>query len=139
MFNGKKKKRAVDTLITQHTTISGNIDFSGVLYVDGLVNGDITAKEEKSVLTIGARGQVTGEIRVPHVVIFGRVNGDVHVGGEIELLAKSHIEGNVYYSQIQMAMGAEVNGKLVHTNPGQTQRLEHKPVEPLPKKRVIEK
>ncbi len=126
MFNNKKK-RAVDTLINQLTVIKGKIDFSGVLYIDGIVNGNIISKNEKSVVTVGARGKVKGEIRVPHVVIFGTVSGDIHASQEVELLEHSHIEGNVYYNQLQMAMGSEVNGKLVHTDMSQTQRLEHKP------------
>ncbi|MDH3412285.1 MAG: polymer-forming cytoskeletal protein, partial [Gammaproteobacteria bacterium] len=32
----------------------------------------------------------------------------------IELAANSRITGNVYYQLIEMAMGAEVNGNLVH-------------------------
>ena len=32
----------------------------------------------------------------------------------IELAANARITGNVYYRLIEMAMGAEVNGSLVH-------------------------
>jgi len=130
MFNNKKK-RAVDTLINQQTIIKGKIEFSGVLYVDGIVNGDIISTTDKSVVTIGARGKVKGEIRVPHVIVFGTVTGDIHANEDVELLAHSHIEGNVYYQQIQMTMGSEVNGKLVHTDMAQTQRLEHKPIKSM--------
>jgi len=30
-------------------------------------------------------------------------------------MAESRIEGNVYYKLIEMAMGAEVNGQMLHT------------------------
>jgi len=38
---GKKKRRTekVDSLIGQHTTIQGNINFTGGLHVDGTVRG----------------------------------------------------------------------------------------------------
>jgi cytoskeletal protein CcmA (bactofilin family) len=31
----------------------------------------------------------------------------------VELASSARVEGNVYYALIEMAMGAEVNGKLV--------------------------
>ncbi len=127
MFNNKKHKKAVDTLITQNTIIHGNIEFSGVLYIDGRVIGDILASETNSMLTIGARGVVEGEVRVPHVSIFGEVLGDIHTNEEVELMEKARVSGDVYYHRLQMAMGASVNGKLVHKDPTPTQRLEHKP------------
>lgn len=121
MFGSKKKKSpkakagAADTLICRATKIIGDLQFSGVLYVDGHVKGNINAEEmENSLLTIGQNGCVEGEINVPHIIVLGRVSGDVHAFEHIELMSDAHIEGNVYYKLIEMAMGAEVNGKLVH-------------------------
>jgi len=111
----KAKAGAADTLICKLTKISGNINFTGVLYIDGHVKGDISAEEvENSLLTIGSNGYVEGEINVPHIMILGRVKGDVHALEHIELMASSQVEGNVYYKLIEMAMGSEVNGNLVH-------------------------
>ena len=49
------------------------------------------------------------------VVLNGVVIGDVHGGEHVELASKARVAGNVYYNLIEMAVGAEVNGKLVHT------------------------
>ena len=70
---------------------------------------------ENSLLTIGTNGYVEGLINVPHIMILGRVKGDVHALEHVELMAESRIEGNVYYKLIEMAMGAEVNGQMLHT------------------------
>ncbi|NVJ59726.1 MAG: polymer-forming cytoskeletal protein [Gammaproteobacteria bacterium] len=111
----RPKAGAADTLITRETRITGDIHFKGVLYIDGHVIGNITADEhEMSLLTIGKHGKVEGEVEVPHVIILGRVEGDVHASEHIELENSSHVEGDVYYKLIEMAMGAEVNGKMVH-------------------------
>jgi len=117
---GRKKKQsprakagAADTLISKEAKISGDVNFTGVLFVDGYVKGDITADElENSLLTIGQNGHIEGEINVPHILIFGRVTGDVHALEHVELMSDARIEGNVYYKLI--AMGAEVNGQMVH-------------------------
>ena len=119
---GRKKKQsprakagAADTLISKEAKISGDINFTGVLFVDGYIKGNITADElENSLLTIGQNGHIEGEINVPHILIFGRVTGDVHALEHVELMSDARIEGNVYYKLIEMAMGAEVNGQMVH-------------------------
>ena len=51
---------------------------------------------------------------MPNVVVNGTVIGDVHALAHVELAAQARVHGNVYYSLIEMAMGAEVNGNLVH-------------------------
>ncbi len=112
----KAKAGAADTLICKQTKITGSINFTGVLYVDGHIIGDISAEEvENSLLTIGTNGYVEGQINVPHIMILGRVKGDVHALEHVELMSDSRVEGNVYYKLIEMAMGAEVNGQMLHT------------------------
>jgi cytoskeletal protein CcmA (bactofilin family) len=44
----------------------------------------------------------------------GQVTGDVRSAERIELAAKAKVDGDVYYNLIEMAMGAAVNGSLVH-------------------------
>ena len=104
MFGQKKKQSprakagAADTLISKEAKITGNIEFTGVLYIDGHVKGDIAAEEtENSLLTIGQNGHVEGEIKVPHILIFGRVTGDVRALEHVELMSDARVEGNVYY------------------------------------------
>jgi len=111
----KAKAGAADTLISKEAKITGNINFTGVLHIDGHIKGDVTADEyENSLLTVGQNGYIEGEINVPHIMIFGRVKGDVHALEHIELMSAARIEGNVYYKLIEMAMGAEVNGQMLH-------------------------
>ncbi|PHS17030.1 MAG: cell shape determination protein CcmA [Kangiella sp.] len=121
LFGSKKKQSpkakagAADTLVCKQTKITGDINFTGVLYIDGHVKGNITSDEvDNSLLTIGNNGFVEGEIQVPHIVILGRVSGDVHALEHVELMADARVVGNVYYKLIEMAMGAEVNGQMLH-------------------------
>jgi cytoskeletal protein CcmA (bactofilin family) len=110
----KAKSGAADTLITQNTKIVGNISFSGVLYVDGHIHGNIEANDTKDALvTVGLNGHIEGDVHSPHVVIFGEVEGDVRATEHIELKDKACVKGDVSYKLIEMAMGAEVNGKLL--------------------------
>lgn len=115
--NNKKPSRTaqIDSLIGQNTEIRGDVIFSGGLHVDGSIKGSVIAEEgEDSLLTLSERGTIEGEVKVPNVVVNGTVIGDVHAPGHVELAAHARVHGNVYYSLIEMAMGAEVNGNLVH-------------------------
>ncbi|MDF1779892.1 MAG: polymer-forming cytoskeletal protein [Alcanivoracaceae bacterium] len=114
-----RDKKTNDTNYSNHTLIApsaqirGDVEFSGGLHVMGKVIGSITVTGDGGRLVVGESGCVEGEIRVPKVVINGRVEGDVHATEHLELAEKAVIEGNVYYTLIEMVMGAQVNGKLV--------------------------
>ncbi|HHH36931.1 MAG TPA: polymer-forming cytoskeletal family protein [Gammaproteobacteria bacterium] len=112
---GKKHRAEVDTLIGQQTELRGDITFSGGLHIDGKVQGNITAEGDgHTVLVLSDKGTIEGEVRVPCLVINGLVIGDLYASESIELASRARITGNVYYNRIEVAMGAEVNGSLVH-------------------------
>ena len=116
MFGRRKRERMVDSLIGHATEIKGDIIFSGGLHIDGTVRGNISAVEgSDSVLTLSEQGVIEGDIRVPDIILNGRISGDVYGSQHIELAPNARINGNVYYNLIEMAIGAEVNGSLVHT------------------------
>ena len=114
--NRKRKSTRIDTLIGQQTEVQGDIKFSGGLHIDGTIKGNVIAERDShSMLSLSEQGTIEGEVNVPFVVLNGVVIGDVHGGEHVELASKARITGNVYYNLIEMAIGAEVNGKLVHT------------------------
>lgn len=111
----KTKSSRIDTLIGRGTEINGDISFTGGLRIDGSVNGTIyTQNDDSAVLTLSEQGQITGEIKVPNLVINGSITGDVYALAHVELAPKAKIKGNVYYRLLEIAMGAEVNGQLIH-------------------------
>jgi cytoskeletal protein CcmA (bactofilin family) len=113
--NRKRKTTRIDTLIGQHSEVLGDIKFSGGLHVDGTIKGNVIAERDSdSMLSLSEQGTIEGEVSVPFVVLNGVVIGDVHGGDHVELASKARVTGNVYYNLIEMAIGAEVNGKLVH-------------------------
>lgn len=115
---GKKSKTSagkVETIIGQQTRIEGDVHFSGGLHIDGRIKGGVIAESGSgSVLTISEHGSIEGDVMVPTVILNGSVTGDVRSGERIELAPKARVDGDVYYNLIEMAMGATVNGSLVH-------------------------
>lgn len=118
MMSSKKPKPTaqIDSLIGQNSEIRGDVIFKGGLHIDGKVKGNVIAEEGggESILTLSDRGMIEGEVKVPNVVVNGTIIGDVHAMTHIEVATKARVHGNIYYSLIEMAMGAEVNGTLVH-------------------------
>jgi cytoskeletal protein CcmA (bactofilin family) len=131
MFGRKKGFNAarIDTLVGQGTEINGDLVFSGGLHVDGKVNGNVMAEEGSTALLILSEfGRIEGEVKVPNMVLNGEIVGDVYGSTRVELAPKSRVKGSVYYNLIEMAIGAEVNGGLVHQPAGSElpKRLEDK-------------
>ena len=90
-----------------------------------VVNGNISADPDtESALSISDIGTVDGGVTVPYVVLNGIVKGDVFASKRVELGPTARVIGNVYYNLIEMAIGAEINGKLVHQPEGQVPLLE---------------
>lgn len=118
MWGRRKKKRRttrIDTLIGQRTQVMGDVRFVGGLHVDGTVKGNVIAEnDDGSMLSLSDHGTIEGEVKVPYVVVNGTVMGDVTGSEHVELASSARVTGDVYYNLIEMAIGAEVNGKLVH-------------------------
>ncbi len=115
MVFGKSKATKIATVIGDGTEISGSIMFSGGLHVDGRIKGNVRAEPDStSALTLSEKGVIDGDIHVPNVIINGEVNGDVYGGHRVELAPKARVTGTVYYNLLEMAMGASVNGQLIH-------------------------
>ncbi|MGD8593844.1 MAG: polymer-forming cytoskeletal protein [Gammaproteobacteria bacterium] len=117
--NKSKRNTEIDSLVGGNTKICGDVHFTGGLHVDGVIEGNVIAGSDNSVLTTSEKGQINGNVTVHNIVLNGEVVGDVHALRHIELAPNARVTGNVYYNVIEMAMGAEVNGNLIHTKNGE--------------------
>ena len=118
MLNRKRNERSnashETSLIARGTVIRGDLRFSGALHLDGRIEGTVFAEGEDAMLTLSEHGQVQGEIRVPHAIINGQVRGDIHAGERLELAPEARVVGDVHYQTLEMAAGAQVNGRMSH-------------------------
>lgn len=105
-FSGKT------SLIAAGAELSGDLSFLGALQVDGRVGGNVQTSD--GMVRVSVEGQVEGDIRAPHIVIDGEVIGDVHASEHLELGARARVRGNLYYGLMEMAMGAQIEGRLCH-------------------------
>ncbi len=113
----KTAQREISTLLGKETRITGDVEFTGGLHVDGTVVGNVYSAADAgddASLSVSEGGVVEGSVNAPEVVLNGTVKGDVTATHRVELGPTAKVIGNVVYQLIEMAIGAEVNGKLVH-------------------------
>jgi cytoskeletal protein CcmA (bactofilin family) len=112
------KSAAINTLIGADTTVEGDLQFTGGCHVDGRVVGNVTtADRAQGFLSVSEQGSIEGAVDVAHVLLNGLVSGDVLARERVELGPKARVTGNVQYGIIEMALGAQINGKLIHIAP----------------------
>ncbi len=114
-MKGKKDITKIDSLIGIHTIVEGNIHFAGGLHIEGKVNGNVLSDEGQNAFVILTEsGVVEGEVRSPTVILHGTVKGDVYATESLELAIHANVHGNVYYNLMKIAVGAAVDGNLIH-------------------------
>ena len=125
MFGRQQRRHSIiDTLVRINSRVNGDLFFEGGCHVDGTVKGNITADpDSNSALSISEDALVEGGVAVPFVILNGIVRGDVFANQRVELGPTARVIGNVYYNLIEMAIGAEINGKLIHQPDGQVPLL----------------
>jgi cytoskeletal protein CcmA (bactofilin family) len=113
--SNKSRSQRIDTLIGAGTRIIGDVHFTGGFHVDGHIKGNVDAPPDSTAtLSVSDSGVVEGAVAVPNVVLNGTVKGDIIAHERVELGSTARVLGNLYYGLIEMVMGAEINGKLIH-------------------------
>ncbi len=113
----EKPCNTIDTLIGVSTELKGDIAFSGGLRIDGKVKGNITARsDDNSTLVLSENAMVTGDVNVPHMIVNGKIKGNVTSAERLELQAKAEINGDVTYKVLEIVAGAQVNGIITRVS-----------------------
>ena len=110
-----KPQSRIDSLIGVGTKIEGDVTFTGGLRVDGEVKGDVRAiGDGGGTLVISEHARIEGEINVSHLVINGTIIGSVSSSEFLELQPRARVTGDVQYNNLEVHLGAIVQGRLVH-------------------------
>jgi cytoskeletal protein CcmA (bactofilin family) len=119
MFKRRDKESVgrIDTLVGRSASVQGDVEFAGGLHIDGRITGSVRATPGTSAsLSVSEHGVIEGSVEAPHVVLNGRVNGDIIGSERVVLGGKARVRGDVHYGVIEMALGAQISGKLVPRN-----------------------
>ncbi len=94
-------------MISEGTSIKGDISAKGNTRIDGELVGNITAEEK---LVIGPKGKIEGEIRCSNIEVSGLIKGKVTAKELLILKASSKIEGDIIAGKLSVEPGAVFTG-----------------------------
>jgi cytoskeletal protein CcmA (bactofilin family) len=104
----------IETLIGRTTHLTGGLEFSGGLHLDGRISGDVRADpSSSSTLSVSEHGCIEGAVEAASVILNGTVIGPIHARERVVLGATARVHGDVYYGDIEMTLGAEILGRLI--------------------------
>ena len=112
--NTQQKRPKVDAMLNRRLKIAGDVHFSGILHVECTIEGDLISDDDSGTLILSDAGHIKGSVKASNVMVNGRIDGNVLASHKVELYEKSRINGDLHYNLLEMAVGAGVNGKLVH-------------------------
>lgn len=98
-----------ETIIAQGVRVEGDFHSQGDVVIDGEVSGSI---ETTQALKIGESAKIHANVTAKSAVIAGEVKGNIRAGDRLELLETSVVEGDVETTNLSVASGARVNGKI---------------------------
>ncbi|MDD5208210.1 MAG: polymer-forming cytoskeletal protein [Elusimicrobiales bacterium] len=96
-----------DTVIGSEAYFQGTLTAKGSLRIDGRVDGSIV---DAKIVTVGKSGKVKGDISCEICYVSGEVKGNITALDHIEVLAGSHLDGDMRSPRIMLEEGAHFNG-----------------------------
>lgn len=105
------KAAGVPSIISADVVMRGNINSGGEVQLDGALEGDI----KSSMLIVGEKASVKGEIICESVIVRGRVEGGIRAK-QVALAATAHILGDILHSSLSVESGAHFEGNCRHSD-----------------------
>ena len=97
------------SVIATGMKIVGDVETTGVLKVEGTIEGSIRSARQ---LLLGRQGQILGDVRATEAIIGGTVRGTVFTEERVEIQGTSTIEGDINTKSIVVLEGATINGNV---------------------------
>ena len=105
---GKDSAGSELNLIAAGTVVEGKIRTPGSLRIDGRVVGDIMATQNAS---IGATGDVTGNVSAKNVTVAGKINGSIVALEKLVFEPQAVVCGDIRAAKLVVNEGAKYDGQ----------------------------
>lgn len=101
------------TVISESTTVIGDVETGGPLMVSGRVQGN---GRIGGTLSMGKTAQWIGDISARQAVLAGKITGKIVVEDKLEVSASAVIEGEIVAKILAIANGARIEGEVTVTS-----------------------
>lgn len=97
------------SIVAHGMRIVGDIDSTGVVKIEGMVEGTIRGARQ---VLLGRQGEVKGDIFAREIVLGGRVEGTVVATDRVELQGTAFVSGDIQTKTIVVLEGGRINGSV---------------------------
>jgi cytoskeletal protein CcmA (bactofilin family) len=118
-MSDEPKRRLADrlglspTVISESSTVVGDIETRGPLMVSGHVQGN---GKVGGMLSVSKSAHWEGDIEARQAVLAGRITGRIHIEDKLEISASAVITGEIVAKVLAIANGARIEGEVTVTS-----------------------
>ena len=103
----EKERGTIPSIISEGSEFKGNIKTSGEIQIDGVLNGNVRAKQ----VVVGVNGNVRGNVTANFLRICGKIEGEIRAE-TLEIVSSASVKGNIYKKTISIESGSKVIGNI---------------------------
>ena len=103
----EKDRGTIPSIISEGSEFKGNIKTSGEIQIDGVLNGNVKAKQ----IVVGVNGNVRGNVTASFLRICGKIEGEIRAE-TLEIVSSASVKGNVFKKTISIESGSKVIGNI---------------------------
>jgi cytoskeletal protein CcmA (bactofilin family) len=103
---GARPATSVVSVIGPDLLVTGNLETTGELRIEGDVQGDVYAAR----IVVGEQARVAGDLVADEIDIAGVVQGSIR-GNTVTFRGGSHVEGDILHRKLTIEQGAYFEGK----------------------------
>ena len=103
----EKERGTIPSIISEGSEFKGNIKTSGEIQIDGVLNGNVRAKQ----VVVGVNGNVRGNVTANFLRICGKIEGEIRAE-TLEIVKTATVKGNVFKKTISIESGSKITGNI---------------------------
>ena len=104
----KPAKGSAKVVIGNGVKIKGEITNADEVQIDG--SADVTMNTDN--LMIGGTGDLKGIITSHNADVWGKLDGEVKIGGTLTIQEEGSVSGSIEYEKLQIKLGGKIKGDV---------------------------
>ena len=108
----KLRSRATEDVsgfLDKGTNVTGELQFSGMVRVDGNFHGSISTTD---VLVVGEHALIHADIQVGEIEIHGQIFGNIQAKRKVDVFASGRVRGDIHTPVLAITPGASIDGQI---------------------------
>ena len=101
-------KGSAKVVIGNGVKIKGEITDADEVQIDG--HADVIMNTDN--LVVGGTGDLKGTITSHNTDVWGKLDGEIKVGGTLTIQEQGYVSGNIEYQNLQIKLGGQIKGKV---------------------------